>query len=554
MSGARETRAARSGRPSGAAFGLAFAALAGFPAAVPLAAQDAPIEARVEGIAGSDLYLSAGTDAGVVPGSVLIVLGDDGEDSPGRLQVAEATSSRCRVTFAGDPFPVTRGAILRLRVLADGEGVPPAGIAAGAAAAGGGGTEQAGGAGAGSSSGPRVRGSLGLSFDYRKTVTSWDEFDYEEVDRSFSTPAASLRLGVTDLPGGVEFRTSLRATYRASTDDVVQPQELVRVYSLQVWKDFGAVQASLGRIHNPYEPMSGYFDGAWVHVGRREGFGGGGAAGLRPRREDAAITDSFPKLSVFANYSDRTGPLKYEGALSFTHEAANAPVPLSAGIPAPQLEDHSYFGLTQTLRTGRLLLRHSMAVDRDPTDDAWKVSRFLLGASLPIAGGLTAHARYSLRQPYRVVEPDPIAHRRDRANAGLTYAFGRATVGADVTMNDPNDEVRGTGWTYSGWFQVPETSVLDLGFSGTVSVRDRDGDRLLYVMPGLTRRFGSTFARATYTYYRTEEPAAVFTTHMGDVSVDFPIAARLRGTLAGRIQNGAELDATGVYGSLWWAF
>ncbi len=73
-------------------------------------------------------------------------------------------------------------------------------------------------------------------------------------------------------------------------------------------------------------------------------------------------------------------------------------------------------------------------------------------------------------------------------------------------------------------------------------------------MPGLTRRFGPTFARLTYTYYKTEEPAAAFTTHSGDLAVDFPIARRLRGTLAGRVQQGAQLDATSIYASLWWAF
>jgi hypothetical protein len=522
--------------------------------AMPLAAQEALIEARVEGIAGSDLYLSAGADAGVRQGAVLVVIGEDGAASAGRLQVIEATSARSRVTFAGDPFPVTRGATLRLRILAGAEGAPAVEVAPGVAidAEGGRPVRSRATARSAGSRTPRVRGSLGLSFDYRETVTSWDEFDYEERDRNFSTPAASLRLGVTDLPGGVEFRTSLRASYRASTDDVVQPQDLVRVYSLQVAKDFGAVQASVGRIYNPYEPMSGYFDGAWVHVGRREGFGAGVAAGLRPSREDAGISDSFPKLSVFANYGHRTGPLKYEGAASFTYEAANVPIPDIPGYRAP--EDHLYFGLTQTLRTGRLLLRQSMAVDRDPSDDAWKVSRFLIGASVPIAGGLSAQLGYSLRQPYRVERPDPITYRRDRVNAGLTYVLGRTTVGADVSMNDPKDDVRGTGWTYSGWFQAPETSRLGLAFTGTVSVRDRDGDRLLYVMPGLARRFGSTFARAAYTFYRTEEPAATFSTHMGDLSVDFPIAARLRGTLAGRIQRGDRLDGTGIYGSVWWAF
>ena len=552
----RVTRIARAGRVargSRVTRLLPFAAL--LAAATSLSAQETVIEAQVEQIAGSDIYVSAGTDRGVGPGAVLVVLGADGGEEAGRLRVIESTSSRSVTTFVGTPFPVTRGATLRLRVEAGADdaalaaGVAAAGVAAGAAAQ----APTAGSTASSSrSSGPRISGSLGLSFDARQTTTSWDEYDIEETERTFSTPTLALRFGVTDLPGGIDFRTNLRAAYRASTDDIVQSQDLVRVYSLELRKDFGMVQASLGRLYNPYEPMSGYFDGAYVHVGRREGFGGGVAAGIRPSREDSGISDSIPKYSVFANYSDRNGPLRYDVALSYTQEMPKSDL----------LSDHSYIGLTQTLRTGPVMFRHSMTVDRDQTTDTWRLGRFLLGASVPIAGGLTAHLRYSLRQPYRVGEVIPVTYRRGRGNGGLTYNFGSAMIGGDVTANDVTNLLAdedsgddlGMSWTYSGWFSVPETSLWKLGFRGTASYRDRGGNNALFIVPGLTRRFGPTFARLTYTYYKTEEPEAAFTTHTGDLAVDFPIARRLRGTLAGRIQQGAQLDATSIYASLWWAF
>jgi len=524
---------------------LALVACIGLAPAGPLSAQDAPFEAQVEQIAGSDIYLGAGTDVGVVTGSILLVLGTDGEDDVGRLRVIEATTKRSITTFVGTPFAVTRGSTLRLRIEASADpGPPPAApVAVGAAAADAPATRSTAST-TRASTGPRVSGSLGLSFDARETMTSWDDFEVEEVERKFSTPTVALRFAAAELPGGIDFRTNLRASYRSSTDDIVRPDDFVRVYALEVRKDFGSVQASLGRIYNPYEPMSGYFDGAYVHVGGREGFGGGVAAGIRPSRENGGISDSIPKYSVFANYSDRTGPLRYDVALSYTQEMPKDDL----------LSNHSYVGLTQTLRTGPVRLRHSMAVDRDPTDDSWKVSRFLLGASVPISGGLAAHARYSLRQPYRVEQIVPITYQRDRGNLGLTYTFSGSIVGADVTANDVTDDGIGKSWTYSGWFNVSETSLWKLGFTGNVSYRDRDGDTVIYAVPGLTRRFGPTFARLTYTYYRTEEPAAAFTTHVGDLAVDFPLARRLRGTLAGQIQRGPQLSGNAVYVSIWWAF
>jgi hypothetical protein len=528
---------------------LALVALAGLAFAAPLVAQDSPFEAQVEQIAGSDIYLGAGTDAGVVIGSILVVLGSDGEEA-GRLRVIESTTKRSITTFVGSPFAVTRGSTLRLRIEASADGPPPQAAPAGAAAVGAAAANAddppatRSTATSSRSTGPRVSGSLGLSFDARETMTSWDEFDLDEVERQFSTPTLALRFAAAELPGGIDFRTNLRASYRSSTDDIVRPDDFVRVYSLELRKDFGLVQASLGRIYNPYEPMSGYFDGAYVHVGGREGFGGGVAAGLRPSREDGGINDSIPKYSVFANYSDRTGPLRYDVALSYTQEMPKADL----------LSNHSYAGLTQTLRAGPIRLRHSMAVDRDPTDDSWKVSRFLLGASVPITGGLAAHARYSLRQPYQVQRIVPITYQRDRGNLGLTYTFSGSIVGADVTANDVRDDGIGKSWTYSGWFNVSETSLWKLGFTGNVSYRDRDGDRVVYAVPGMTRRFGPTFVRLTYTYYRTEEPAAAFTTHAGDLAVDFPLGRRLRGTLAGQVQRGSQLSGNAVYVSVWWAF
>ena len=116
-------------------------AIAGFAACLglaagPLHAQDQPFEAQVEQIAGSDIYLGAGTDVGVVTGSILLVLGADGQDELGRLRVIEATTKRSIATFVGTPFAVTRGSTLRLRIEASADGrPPPAPAAVGAAAA-----------------------------------------------------------------------------------------------------------------------------------------------------------------------------------------------------------------------------------------------------------------------------------------------------------------------------------------------------------------------------------------------------------------------------------
>jgi hypothetical protein len=501
------------------------------------------LDAIVEHISGTELRLSVGSGQGIAPGDLLQVFTDASDQLLGRLRVISVSDEGAIATFAGDPFPLTRGTPLQLAVINSREEPPELPASASRTRAAAPATSALPPESGGMS--PRVDGSLGLQFNARETITEWEDSGVERVERTFTTPTAALRLRVVDLPGGVTFRTSLRGSYRSSTNDLVQPKDFVRVYSLQVDKSFRNLQLGLGRLYNTYEPLTGYYDGAYVHYGR-DGFGGGVAAGLQPDRENGGVTTDLPKYSLFANYSDRNGALRYEGVVSF-----------SQVLPASStgLEDHTYFGWTQTLRAGRLAVRHSMQVDRDVGNDKWVASRFLLSASAPLGSWLGIHARYSLRQPYELeAVGDVVSYRRDRANVGLTLNAGSALLGADFTVNDVRDDGIDSGYTYSGHFSIPNTSLAGLGLTGSVSYWDRERDDVLYASPGLTRAFGRTRTRAAYHYYRTDEGGLAVSTHAADLSVDFPISRRLRGTLTGRLQRGEALDGNSIYAALWWAF
>src|SRR6185503_10047724 len=81
---------------------------------VTLGAQTrAPQRVVVVQIAGSNLYLNAGNDSGVVTGDTLSV-GRPGSELNGSFLVITATATRSVVSFAGPAFAVTRGDTLLL--------------------------------------------------------------------------------------------------------------------------------------------------------------------------------------------------------------------------------------------------------------------------------------------------------------------------------------------------------------------------------------------------------------------------------------------------------
>ncbi|NNF58113.1 MAG: hypothetical protein HKN04_07705, partial [Rhodothermaceae bacterium] len=80
---------------------------------LPVLAQDGSrIEARVTFIAGQNLYLEAGRDAGLAANDTLRAFRAD--QLLGMLAVISTTDERAVVTFVGDLFPVTLGDVLTL--------------------------------------------------------------------------------------------------------------------------------------------------------------------------------------------------------------------------------------------------------------------------------------------------------------------------------------------------------------------------------------------------------------------------------------------------------
>jgi hypothetical protein len=497
-----------------------------------LSAQQARIPAVVDYLAGADIYLAVGTDQGIVANDTLTVYATADGEPIGRFFVVSATATRAVVEFLGAPFPVTRGATLMLV-----PGTARRGAAAAVTA------EPRRAAPAPRGRAPSLHGRLSLEANAFESTTRWESNEPQSVTRRFATPALGLRAVVADLPGGLSLNTNLRALYRYSDPELIDPAWAVQVYQASLAGTFtgASVYVEAGRFINPYATLGGAWDGALVHVGGR-GLGVGVAAGFEPDRGDQGVSTTLPKYAAFVTYDVGDGPVRYATDVSVHH------VRPRNGLPV-----HTYGGWSQYLRVRRLRLGSSLQVDRNPVAGTWLITRLNATASLPLVTGLELRGRLSTYQPYqRWQATDPFPFRRDQAGGGLVLWGPRGSASVDVTAT--RIEGGETSLTYGGAFSLLRTPIFGLDWSVSATWWDQDAFSALYGAAGIARVFGRVMTRASYQLYRAEDADFRSVSHTGDLAVSIPLAQRVYATLQGRVQRGDDLWTNGLFVGLWTAF
>ncbi len=506
-------------------------------AAVRVTAQEGGLRVIVEAIAGANVYLSAGTEAGFATGDTLQVYRDGGGEYLGAFRIVASSSRRSVVVYLGEPFPVTRGTSVLVRI----SGAQPRAVEAAAGV----GTEpppapaypvRAGVA-------PRLRGRLGLDFSGVQSTTKWLSNDEERVERRFATPSLSVRLDATDLPGGFRFETSARGYYRYSDPTLVQPEISVRVYQLSVSKRFDGfpLEFRVGRFYNAYERYSGYWDGALVRVGGR-GFGVGALAGLQPDRANQAPSGDLPKYTVFVDFAAGRGGVRYNTDLSF-HQVR----------PRDEWLVHTFVGWSQHLRVGRVRVSTDAQIDRDTEADTWKIGRMQLSGTAPLTGRLSLYARYVHLRPYFLFRAtDLMPFKRDQGSGGVSYFGGNATVSADVTATrfDGGDWGIGTGAS----FTLQRTGILGLSWNVAGNYWTLSDSHALQLASDISRPVGRGELRLSYVLYRTESPGGRLTSHFGGARATVPLGRRAYLSAEYRRQQGANLVSNSLNVSLWTSF
>jgi len=516
---------------------VAFAAIAALAAVHELDAQEATRTRVVVGqIAGATVYVDAGTEAGVITGDTLTVARDAAGPMIGRMIVLSAASRTAVLTFADDPFAITRGETLLL--------ASPSIAAA---------REQARTAQASSAAapkrpayarsapprvvGPQVRGRISFDVDVAQSSTRYGSGPGQTADQTNTTPAVRIQTTVTELPGGLTMDFSARGSYRQSTSTSFASPTSIRLYSASIQKDFdrAPVLFRAGRFYNRYESYSGYWDGAMLRAGgRRAGIGVIG--GFQPNRADQGFSTDLPKLTAFADFRVRKGNASYSGDVS-AHRVQ----------PTNGLPDHTFFGLSQRARFDRIRLSQELQVDRDPTSQAWEITRFYLQSSVRVSKTVDLRASVSRRRPYRLWDSvSVISYARDRVSGGLNVRAGRATVGVDVAANrDENGQI---GPSYSAHLFIPRVGPVAL--TGSASYWKGVDYKVVSLAPGVAFTRGRTRIDAGYRYNQSDYGARGFLTHSIVAGLSVGLSRGLRYNIRTSTQWGSGVHSNRFYSGI----
>lgn len=512
-------------------------------------AQEAPrVTVRVRQLAGASVYLDIGTRGGLATGDTVRIALDSLGTPVGALVVTASTETRSVLTFAGEPFPITRGDHLTLHLLREPLEIPADPRVAAVEGAATPSPRDTLSLRAPVAAGPErpavpaprgfvppAHGRVALDLSTIRSVTTVGGADPLEVARTFATPALRFDVTAPRAVGGFTFHTSARVAYRYDDGGMVGPPTSARIYAASLERDFTTVplRVMLGRFYSPVEQYSGVWDGAMVRVGRS--FGLGALVGFEPDRWNERPSTKLPKVTAFVDGRARGAGWRWQGNLS-----AHTVRPTDA-VPA-----HTFLGATQRITLGPLFLSHDVQVDQDPVDSAWRLSRLRVRASLDLSPAVSLRAGLVRRESYVLGRPgSPFAPRNDRVEGGLAVRAGAGYLSADGSVS--KDVAGERSWGATGAFGTGPLSLPGgVGLSGSVSRWTGPYGNSVSAAPGLDVGLGDARLRFGYRFNRSDYLSRSVTSHGIDAFFDAPLRDALRVSARGRLQWGGYLRSQGL--------
>ncbi len=501
--------------------------------------QDAPrATVLVRQVAGTSIYLDIGRRHGLDTGDTVEVAREADGATVGRLTVTAATEDRSVLTFAGEPFAVTRGASLTLFLLRTPTDAVPEAAAPRPGAQTGARVSQP------ASSLSRPRGRVGIDLSASQSTTSVGSVDPERVSRTFATPAFRLDATVPRAVGPLALHLGGRLAYRYADGASITPATSVRIYEASLEHDApgSPVRVRLGRFHSPVEAYSGWWDGAMLRLGGRS-FGVGALAGFEPDRWNEKPSADRPKLTAFADWEGRGRGWRWQGDVS-----------VHGMRPRDSLPDHTFFGVSQRITSGPLRIVQDLQVDRDDVAGKWRLSRAGLRSALALGRHLDVRVGVSRRETWLIgLGAGLFAPRSDRIDGGIAVRGTAGYLSLDASRSTDGLGRESTGLTGSAALRrLPETSIL--GASAVVSRWTGPYGNTLLASPTLQVDLSPAWLRLGYRFYRSDFIERISTTHGAEASVDAPFGSGLRLSARVRVQWGSYLANRSVDLSLYRVF
>ncbi len=489
----------------------------------PARAQE-PRAAVVTQVAGQNLYLDAGREAGLTAGDTVGVRRTALGPQVGLFAVIGATRTTAVVTYAGAPFPLTRGDTVYLGVRAP---VAPAPVAAAARPAP-----------VAARVTPSLTGAMGVEMAGTHTTTLGLGADPVTSSQDFATPALRLRADLDDPAGHRRLTVNLRAERRVGPTGLFDPATSIRLYDIHLDQGAGPARFTVGRFLSDFDHASGFWDGGALRVGRERGLSLGMAGGFEPVRTNEGFSTDLLKYAGFLNLRARAPGVRYDGGVSFTRRQ-----PRGGGAVASILD------VSQRLDAGVAHLSGEVeAAPSAGTLGAWTVTRLITRGMISAGPTFDLYATYVRDHPQPIDSvPGFVPVARERVAGGVSYRAGRTFMNLDASVNEPRDTAR--AYAFSAMAGLP-TFVRGVTVSASASYFTGPWLHGILASPSVEYRHAGTRVRGSYQLYLSEGTVYSILTHGADLLVSRALAARVDWVARVNFRTGSNLRSSGAYTSL----
>lgn len=513
------------------ASGTLSAQVAPAASAPPAPAVQGPRPTMVVQIAGANLYLDAGTDAGVRTGDTLIIRRSPTAAPVGSTVVIASTGTRSVVTFVGTPFPVTRGDSLFITPVSGGASAvaaalgplpttrsPPRRIPR-------------------PDAGPstRVDGALGLEMWGSHSETVGLGADPVRTTRNIGIPAVRLRTRLSNDNSSLDL--NLRAEHRTGPTSVFDRATRIRVYQARYDRRAGALNFSAGRFFSDFDHASGFWDGVSLRVGDYQGVFGGVAAGFEPLRGNEEFSLELPKAALFVGSRSSTERVDLSTDLSY-HQTFSKDVAL----------ERSVVDFAFRLRAGRYSLSQDIELAPPTPMGTWGLSRFILRGGASIGRAELYAAAVSDRPIVMDTAWVLPLERRERISAGVSMSSARGYFGdVNFAINGPRDSTSGFSAGAMAAFPGLIGGDATLSINGSFFTADRNHG--FTAAPSVEYRLGLARLRGGYQFFKVDGPLYSITTHGLDFRFSRSLSTRTNWVVQVNSRVGHNVSSSNVYSS-----
>lgn len=387
----------------------------------------------------------------------------------------------------------------------------------------------------------QISGRYFLGFNGFASRSLWNEHIKEAFYRFSAEPQVGYVLRASNLKGGIEVNLNSRIDYRYYSKSTIDQPLQLRFYDFNVRKEFRKVGILLeaGRFNNDFDSFSGFWDGMLVRFGNQKS-GVGIIAGSEPIRSSELTSINQPKLSSFVYHRFSIGAFSSSSEISLTQLN-----PESGFL-------HRFLGINQRLRLGKFSINANAQLDQSLESKTWKSSFLSIQARQRFENSTSFYISYVRREPYQIWLSQPFGSVNERIGGGFSMNFTSFHFGNEFNYNQI--EAANSAWSYSNWMLWSKLTRFELDYQ--ISTQFWQGYKSFAIssVSQFSKYLASNLIIAGYQFNYSNFYDSISHTHGLFAQYQHTLSKKSQLSARFSIDAGLLLIRTGFYVSYWRTF